>query len=786
MNHILYYKKDKTLKYTVDTEVFDKLYYSEAIVPKKKHIQEYLKNGKNNEIKQEIRKIGLELIIDHIKNNISKIDYKVPLYDEYIKNLHLIPRELVYQRVVYQYNRFPTEELINQLKERKDQLESSKEILPNYDSEKNLSEFEQSPSDYKKIHQNISLNREYHKLELMLNFLNEFNRSILESTYIKVFYYYANEVGKNITVCIRPSFLPHFTHIIPYYTRSELINLALNIEKIKSPEEYENSTRLMELCDIVKRNDISSDIILKHQEYIIKENKIGLVQYYSLQGSYFMNQYLRNLSQYPYQNQLLEECIFSLQKLIDKAPAFDKSYILYRFINDDRYLSHLKIGEIFVDPAFISTTRDPFYRSEIYKFGFILIKIKIPGDIEGVGLCIETYSNFPNEEEIVLPPLSILRLDKKDENALYYHTNESYAANITTRYEFTFMGKKNMSIIERPLIPNIEKKIVDFMLLPTQETLTVQEKIKKFTKENVNSIYQFKTMIGNHYYDLIVERYDSTTAYKDFYAIGTNNGFSIYSILNSHISFFIEIGENNNETYMYVNFYFKFSTINIENKINDIDFIDFISKVGYYFRIQHIELYAEYSSCDILERQRKNKEEEESSSIYPGGNYCIDFYEYIKYNKRRFQNKEIKIDSTEVKPIFSYYELDRLKTIDPLKILLKEDRDELYQIYTKTYKYLFKEERYNLKDFFIWIIETYCININLLIDKLGKIYNVNNPFKMDYYDVDGFAYLYNRGIISAYPFQTDIDKKFYSTGQEVPKNEYRLQYYTRERVETKN
>src|SRR5439155_2826613 len=107
-------------------------------------------------------------------------------------------------------------------------------------------------------------------------------------------------------------------------------------------------------------------------KHIIVNNKIGIVQYYSLQGSYFMNKYLRNPNDY--KNELLEKAIFSMWELIDTAPSFDKSYILYRFINDDIYLKYLKIGDTFIDPSFISTTRDPFYKSETYKFGFILIK----------------------------------------------------------------------------------------------------------------------------------------------------------------------------------------------------------------------------------------------------------------------------------------------------------------------------------------------------------------------------------------------------------------------------
>jgi hypothetical protein len=37
------------------------------------------------------------------------------------------------------------------------------------------------------------------------------------------------------------------------------------------------------------------------------------------------------------------------------------------------------------------------------------VRIKIPKNIKGVGLCIESYSNFPDEQEIILNPLTKLK-----------------------------------------------------------------------------------------------------------------------------------------------------------------------------------------------------------------------------------------------------------------------------------------------------------------------------------------------------------------------------------------
>jgi hypothetical protein len=551
------------------------------------------------------------------------------------------------------------------------------------------------------------------------------------------------------------------------------------MEIIKPSDKYYDEKEVMKLCSVIRKNDISSKTIMKHQEYIASHNKIGIIQYYSLQGSFFINQYLRNLIGYEYKNELMEENIRSMWELTNNAPEFDKSYTLYRFIQDDSYLTHLKIGDVFTDPSFISTTRDPFYRADTYKFGFILIKINIPKNVKGIGLCIESYSNFPKEQEIILNPLTKLKLEKKDENALYYHTDQMYASNIKTRYEFSYVGKEKISFVDRPILPS--SPVIDFLSIPTPDVFTVYEKIKQFIDDHVNDIYQFKTKIGDQVYDLMVEWYDSTNAYKEFYASTTNNGFSIYTLKNDHISFMIELGEENDETFMYINYYFRYGLSNRTEYINDTDFIEFVSKVAYYFRIENIILYTEYASCDTSKEL-----ESKGKKLYMGGNFCIDFYKYLKSKERRFQNDKIKLDSTEVKSQFSFYELDRLKTIDPFKILKHEDRDELYQIYKKTYQPHTKEMYHNLADFYVWIVQNQCVHLELFIKKMDRLYNVNNPFNNDYYIVNPMRYLYNKGLIKEIPTLKKSKKKKESTlGDRIPKNEYRIQYYRKARVPTK-
>lgn len=723
--YYLYYNNDKTIKSTDKDKVLMKLYMGEAVIPEKlpkKEVTAY-----ENKI------------------NISKIDNKVPLYDEHSHNMFLVPREKVYNKVVYESYRFPDNDL--------------KKIL------------EQRKKEYEKIkNKDILQEREHRKLCLMLKYLTMFDYDTLKGVYMRVFYE-SSEEGNNITVCVRPSFKPHLTHINPYYTKSELINLSLNMEL-----KGDNIKDIMKICEIIKQNDISANILTEHQEHIIEKRMIGLVKYYSLQGSYFVNKYLRNQVAYQTRNILLEDIIRSLWRLVQTAPAFDKSYILYRFVYNDEHLAHLKIGDVYIDQSFMSTTRNPFYRSDEYNFGLVLMKIKIPKGVKGVGLCIETFSNFKKEEEIILCPLSQFRLDKRDQGAKYFHTDENVTSTIKTKYEFTYLGNNPIELMDRPETSIGEA--IDFLKIEKSKALTLSERIAFFSDKYVNEMHQFDTHIGGKRYTIITEWFDSTSVYRSFYASKTSDGYSIYTIDKDNLLFFIELNEVNGEAIMYVNYYFRYSVVG-ENRIDDSNLMDFICSVAYYFNAISVILYAEYNSCGQKDYGKKE--------IYKtGGNYCVDFYNYFKKKKKRYH----ELDSTEIKTGFSYYELDRLKQVKPSAILSKEDRDIIYQIYEKVYLDEIDKNGDNLADFYVWIIDNYCVYEETLVDKMERYFLRNNPFNRDHYIVDPFSYLYNRNLISNYVKLTkkeinQVDTKRdskneyrleHATDDRYPKNEYRLEY----------
>lgn len=361
-----------------------------------------------------------------------------------------------------------------------------------------------------------------------------------------------------------------------------------------------------------------------------------------------------------------------------------------------------------------------------------------------------------------MPPLTSLKLVKRDENALYFHTDDFFSSKIKTKYEFEYVGRGAISFIDRPLVKNTQ--LIDFLTLLKTESISLQEKLRFFMLNFLNELSQFETKIGAEKYTIIAEWYESIGPYEPFYAARTQGGLSFYTLIDGYIGFFVEVGELDNQSYFFVNYYFRYSTLP-EQKIPQIDLLHFLSTMAYYFEVQSIIIYADYESCD---RQNKGK-------LLFSGNYCIDFYNYLKFAKKGYA--DINIDPIEMRPKFSYYEIDRLKSANPFSVLYKDDRDELFQIYTKTYMQLVDMKKHNIGDFYIWLVDNYCLYVETLRAKMNRFYTENNPFLDDFYIFNSIAFLYNRRLISIYPM---VDEGFIphskTTYNEMllPKNRYRI------------
>ena len=379
-----------------------------------------------------IKKIfNLEIKFKKSKDKIalSKYEEQVPMYDIYSQRVYPINKQNIHYRLIESHYRFIDKEIYQWLKNLYDKYADDEIKGPRF--------------------------------KYNLDVIDNYQIDILIETCYKTLYKYSPLLGLQVSICKRNSFHPFVQHLKPYYTKLELIKLGQNMDIIKTnidPEYLIDQKFHYNICKKVSKNDVSFDLIQKHHQYIINNNGIGWVCFYSFVGSFLFNKYLRNskmIAPNYYQG------LYKLVQLMENSPPLENDYLIYRFIWDDSFISGLKEGDTFVDKGFISTTRDPFYSPGLNgNFGLILLKIKIPKNKKGVGLFIENFSLFPKEEEFLLPPLTKLKLKSKNDNFKYYHTNPEFEKLINRKYEFELVSadykgfylehKKVLNILEKP------------------------------------------------------------------------------------------------------------------------------------------------------------------------------------------------------------------------------------------------------------------------------------------------------------------------------------------------
>ena len=75
----------------------------------------------------------------------------------------------------------------------------------------------------------------------MLEFMNNFDLDILKQTYTNAFLN-TNPTTRELTTCIKPSYLPYQKYQSPYYTKSELTNMGLNLNIISEKDIKSNKS----------------------------------------------------------------------------------------------------------------------------------------------------------------------------------------------------------------------------------------------------------------------------------------------------------------------------------------------------------------------------------------------------------------------------------------------------------------------------------------------------------------------------------------------------------------
>lgn len=679
-----------------------------------------------------------------LKEAISLYDERVPMYDIANNHIYLINRSNVYPSI--------------------------------YDRDKN----------YRFVDENF-----YRDLVLMDNpskedienrrILSYYDLKILYKTYTQVFYR-SFVYNSYITECRRPSFFSHMEHISPYYTIKELYFLAYdwNLTNKATLTEQE----INNFCVEIAKHDISAETLLNHQVYIYQSKAIGLVKHYSLFGSYYMNMYLRKNrcslnEKVSYEdfirNIYLENQITIMIKLIKNCPVFTDEHTVYRFIESDSYLKHLKIGDIYKDCSFMSTTRNPFYYKENYAFGYIMLKIKLPKNINGIGLCIESYSNFPSEEEIILPPTTSYRLTNiiDNSNSDVEHFHNIFDLEVKKKYEFEWIGNSYLNVeysdikLDMPdaYIPEINN-IDLFKILSDSNIrlLTISDRLNYFRNTYINNMNnQFASNIGPNSYIFNLESYDSTSVYKPFFYYEYSDGIMITTSNKKYgnINILMELG-----TEIHVNYYFRYSLTDssLLVDLNNIDWIEWLSLLAFAVGSRKVIIHSNYiihsNKTDSIEEMKKKTRYTFSENIYS----------YLKHGKKFFE-------FVEMTPNFAYEQLDLLSIIPVTDHIKSTDRNELYRIYQGS-------NVTNMKDFYLYIVENFPKFIKQLEEKMEDIYSSSsiNPFLNISYNLDAWRFLYNKNYIQQIPSDKDFIvrkgsfKKLISS-KKIPKFKNRLRTY---------
>jgi len=759
MKFILYYpKKEKHNINNIDESVvLDELYFNLANIASENEI---LDSG-NKDLIQIMNKIIEENklkkneYMSFIRNELSKLSYKIPLFDYTTKNIYLIDSDDIYIKVTLFNYRFPGARILDLLMNTIKELQTI--TLPNSEWVSKYVE---------KINKNIK-------------FLSNFNLAILKDTFTNVFLN-TNPTSRELTSCIKPSYLPYQSYQSPYYTKSELISMGLNLNIItdtkKKPWSYPEND-LKQICKSLSEYEINTQMLIYNQLYILYNNAKSYVQYYSLFGSHYFNNYLRNKNSVV--DNELDTHIDNFLKIIKNTPPFDSDYEVYRFIESDDYLSNLKIGEVFNENSFISTTRNPFYSMKDNVFGFILLKIKLKKEIPGIALLMESYSNYPHEQEVLLPP-SKLKLISVDNDFKYYHWNKLAEKKIVKKYVFEYIEPLGYSIdLYTSKYIKSDSIIMEINLYNQEYGNNPSESMFNFfnslTKINLRRF--FYSVIGKNKYKFSAYFLTQNKVYSKFFFLQRSDndnrilGDEIYLTLqNQHtgeVELLIEI-----RNIISVNYYHRYS--GLQNRIPEDDLLHWLAGLAKSLNISTIILHGNYSSyAHIVENllSKNNLKKETILSDFktiqnidnPDANilnlytadintYCVDLIEYIFLGKRRFGSKAY---ITRKVPL---HQIDRLRNMK-FDFLYNNygNKEHIYEDLYRTFKKL-NEPDMSTFDFYKTVHNLYPYHIpnlqNLIVLSLPRTSSLPWHF---YYIYKPFEYLFENGLISFIP-ATDLDK----------------------------
>lgn len=683
--HIIY--PDKSKAHVDIDDVIEELYFKLGMINKSKY------NEKE---------------FDEIRRELSMNDKFMPLYDLYSKNFYIINAENVYNRIVNYHYRLPDEKVLELIKKTIDGLK------------------EEEMTDYKE------------KLIKNYQFMKNFDLGVLKKNYYKMFYT-SQPQTREITSCRKPSFIPFITKK-PYYTKTELIHMALNMNLDLEPD-------LEKLCKKVSENDIDSGIILSHQMYI-KDKVKKYVQFYTLLGSSYWNYYIRNGDSV--RDLYVEKQIENLHSVIKGAPKLDKQYWVYRFISNDSYLSHLQVGDTYDEHSFISASRNPFYDLKTNVFGFILLKILLPVGMKGAALSIESYSLFQDEEEILMGPSRFKVMDKNDKFK-YHHPNP-------------FLAKKIKKMYVMELVEKLELKDTTHYTgvggdsdPPTVSWLQDESKGDEFASKvyyfyntrltELNNKRYFYAYIGGTKYLFHAFYLDDNPVYSKYFFLQQDVGKNheeMYFLLHDEVSgeILLQIELRDVISVNYIHRYTGLSGL----PFSVDELVMFLAGMGKYFNIPQVIIHDEYKSYDEIAQGLLGDNSGRFDDFNPDNHvvslhsgdfkyYNVDIMNFIENEKRRFDG--IVGISYNIKQ----HHFKTLKVTPASELFDGVEKTPLYNVLRKRNK--IKEQM--VLEFYVYIHYNYFYMIKQLNELIAR--KLESPWMNSYALLQVDEYLYNKGLI---------------------------------------
>lgn len=474
----------------------------------------------------------------------------------------------------------------------------------------------------------------------------------------------------------------------PFFTITELRCMAHNLA-------IADTTDLKSLYQQIRTSYIDNSLIIKHVQYISEKNYVGLIDYYTFQGDKIFNTYLRTSGQPD--NNIVRKWIHRMINVIHMAPReHNTEIVLWRFLKNDKHIEQNTKRNIYKCDSFMSCTRDPLHISKCG--GNIVIRIHIKDPKHAALLCIETFSRFPMEHEVLLPPGSEFRIIGKN-NFLFQHVHNQ--TTITQTYDLELIPQQHKFVYpSKQPITDSNIPLLDLTKIDLSARHQRDHRINHFNCTYTDKNHYFAIELDYIRFVFYWQRYQATTTVSGDIMINkywyTNGGYSwvLMDQTDATVLLLLEIGHDE----IHVNYNLTQHSLTDQLPISETTLINFLTTIGKLFDMKRVVIHSRYRSCRGFQKVNPDKEHE-----YWFSRYNHDLYRYLLDRHRRFNfapNITMRI-----------FETDFLRQLSVPKSLRKRT---CYQ------KLKANGQRVSLRDLLLLVYKTLCHHVGYYKNEIQR------------------------------------------------------------------